>query len=112
MYIKALTLPPASTSSTPAPRWCVPPLATSGPHPLISLPPARLPLPQGCPRHVTHTKPTYVREGEEGSIAPVEEGAVDHLQGEGGVLQGEDRDGGTEGEAQAQHRRQDQRRHR
>lgn len=32
------------------------------------------------------------REGEEGSVAPVEEGAADHLQDEGDVLQGEDGD--------------------
>lgn len=49
---------------------------------------------------------------EEGSIATVEEGAVDHLQDEGGVQQLDDRNGGTQEKAQAQQGRQGQRRHR
>lgn len=53
-----------------------------------------------------------LREGEEGSVAPVEEGAADHLQDEGAVLEGKDGDRGTDGKAQAQQRRQGQRRHR
>lgn len=44
----------------------------------------------------------HLRKGEEGGIAPVEEGAADHLQDEGDVLEGEDTDRGTEGKAQAQ----------
>lgn len=54
----------------------------------------------------------HLREGEEGRVAPVEEGATDHLQDEGDILKGEGADRGADGEAQAQQGRQGQRGHR
>ena len=51
------------------------------------------------------------RDADEGGVAPVEEGAVEHLQDEGEVLQGQQGRGGTQGEQKALQRRQEQREH-
>lgn len=55
-------------------------------HLLTTPPPAHVPLYQRFPRGPT--QPAHLREGEEGSVAPVQEGAADHLQDEGDVLEG------------------------
>lgn len=67
-----------------------------------------LPSAPVCPP-LQNAPQAHLREGEEGSIAPIQEGAADHLQDEGDVLEGENGDGGTDSEAQAQQRCQGQR---
>lgn len=54
----------------------------------------------------------YSRDADEGRVAAVEEGAVDHLQDEGEVLQRQERGGGTNREQHTLQRRQEEREHR
>lgn len=59
----------------------------------------------------THTQHVHLRHTDEGRVATVEEGAVEHLQDEGEVLKRQVRRGGTNGEQQTLQRRQEERKH-
>lgn len=83
--------------------------------PAFHVPPS--PGPPGPSHSTTSSRPAcfplpHLRQREEGGVAAVEEGAADHLQDEGSILQLDDRDGGAQDKTQAQQRRQGQRRHR
>lgn len=51
----------------------------------------------------------YSRHADEGGVASVQEGAVEHLQDEGQVLEGQVGGGGTQREEEALQRRQKER---
>lgn len=53
----------------------------------------------------------YSRQTDEGSVAAVEEGAVDDLQNEGGILQRQEWDSGANREQHTLQSRQEEREH-